>query len=378
MKKNTNGLRLRNNGVYERVETINGKRRSFSSKDPDEVWRKIAAARIDAETKQEQKANGPLFSDVAAVYEREVRQMKVGTQKSYLPAIQRAVDYFGGQRIKKIEPYQINSFLESVSGMARTTVSNQKTVLNAIFQTWINNPNWRGDTNPSRLVALPHKLRKTKRLPPTEEQVQIVKEHAMEKDMLPAVFFLCTGERRGEALAIQLKDIDFDRKLIFVDKAVQHINNAASVTTTKTEAGVRCIPLLPLLEQALQPYRSMPQDTYVIGLKSEPLTASAYKRCWERLWRKYGMATPIERTKRVYRRGAEQIVKYTDWKVNVCAHQFRHEYVCMLCEAEVPEEIAVQLVGHANARMIHEVYMALKPSMINSAREKLAAFMEQD
>ena len=43
----------------------------------------------------------------------------------------------------------------------------------------------------------------------------------------------------------------------------------------------------------------------------------------------------------------------------------------MLAMAEVPEEIAIQLVGHANAKMIHEVYLSLKPQMIEDARKKL-------
>lgn len=52
-----------------------------------------------------------------------------------------------------------------------------------------------------------------------------------------------------------------------------------------------------------------------------------------------------------------------------------YRYVCMLCEAGVPEEVSILMVGHANARMIHEVYLALKPTMINSAREKLTMYM---
>jgi hypothetical protein len=43
----------------------------------------------------------------------------------------------------------------------------------------------------------------------------------------------------------------------------------------------------------------------------------------------------------------------------------------MLAEAEIPEAIAIQIVGHANAKMIHEVYMSLKPEMINSTRNRL-------
>jgi len=47
----------------------------------------------------------------------------------------------------------------------------------------------------------------------------------------------------------------------------------------------------------------------------------------------------------------------------------------MLAMAGVPEEIAIQLVGHANAKMIHEVYLALKPQMIEEARKKLEVIL---
>jgi len=49
----------------------------------------------------------------------------------------------------------------------------------------------------------------------------------------------------------------------------------------------------------------------------------------------------------------------------------------MLCEAGVPEEVAILLVGHANVQMIHEVYLTLKPKMITSAGEKLNLFLSQ-
>lgn len=78
------------------------------------------------------------------------------------------------------------------------------------------------------------------------------------------------------------------------------------------------------------------------------------------------------------RNGKTYTYHQTDWKADVCAHQFRHEYVCMLCMAEIPEEIAIQLVGHANVKMIHEVYMTLKPKMITNAGEKLNRLMNME
>lgn len=90
------------------------------------------------------------------------------------------------------------------------------------------------------------------------------------------------------------------------------------------------------------------------------------------------MAHAIVRTKkRTLSDGRVKTVSYTDWKVDVCAHQFRHEYVCMLCMANVPESIAIQLVGHANAQMIHEVYMALKPEMVKEAKTDLDSYLEK-
>lgn len=200
--------------------------------------------------------------------------MKAGTQKSYKPAIKRAVEYFGEKRMREIEPYMIAMFLETVSGMAHTTVSNQKTVINAIFQLWIDAPVWHGDFNPATLTKMPRGLKRGKRLPPTEEQIKIVKEHYLDPDALPAVVYLCTGERRGEACAIQVKDIDFENNIIYTNKAVEHINNKPHITVTKTEAGIRAVPLLSTLREALIPFRSLSPDTFILSGTETPLTAS--------------------------------------------------------------------------------------------------------
>lgn len=377
-KKITDGLRQKPNGTWELSEIIDGKRRWFSSKDPAEVWEKRNAAIADAHLKREEKDLGPLFETVADKYEELVDTMKAGTQKSYKPAILRAKRYFAGKRIREIEPYMISMFLESISGMAHTTVSNQKTVINSIFQLWIDDPEWRGDQNPAALTKMPRGLKKGKRLPPTDEQVQIVKEHYLDPDALPAVVYLCTGERRGEACAIQLKDVDFKACVIYTDKAVEHINNKPHITVTKTQAGVRAVPLLAMLREALMPLRNLPPDTYILSGTDKPLTASQYTRRWAAFWRKHGMAHPVTRTYKRERGGKTYTYHQTDWIADVCAHQFRHEYVCMLCMAEVPEEIAIQLVGHANVKMIHEVYMTLKPQMIETAGDKLNKLLKSN
>lgn len=378
-KKITDGLRLMPNGTtWCRAEVIDGKRRFFYSKDPQVVWDKRNAALSKAEEAKKVKDKGPLWEDVCDAYEKQIYKMKYGTQRTYLPALRRARERFKGKHIREIEPYMISEFLKSLSGMAQTTVSNQKTILNAIFQTWIDSPEWRGDYNPAKLTSIPKGLKKGKRQPPTEDQVKIVKEHYKDPDALIAVVYLCTGERRGEACGIQLKDIDFENKTISITSSIAFRNNKPYITDTKTPAGIRKIPLLSMLEEALEPLRNLPPETYILSGTDKPLTFSQYDKKWNDFWKKYGQAHLIEKVERQKKQNGKYYNCHVRrWRANVVAHQFRHEYVCMLCMAGVSEEVAIQLVGHANAKMIHEVYMSLKPQMITSAGNKLDAFLSQ-
>ena len=182
-KKLTEGMRQKENGVWELQETINGKRRSFSSLNPAEVIRKRDMARAEGAAEKilgiqaDEKPKAPLFEEVAEIYDGQVCEMKHGTQIAYRPALRRAKAYFKGMRIDEIEPYMVTQFLKSISGMAQSTVSNQKTVLNSIFQIWIDSPEWAGFRNPADLAKMPRKLKKGKRMPPSDTQVQIVKDN---------------------------------------------------------------------------------------------------------------------------------------------------------------------------------------------------------
>ena len=119
--------------------------------------------------------------------------MKHGTQIAYRPALRRAKAYFKGMRIDEIEPYMVTQFLKSISGMAQSTVSNQKTVLNSIFQIWIDSPEWAGFRNPADLAKMPRKLKKGKRMPPSDTQVQIVKDNLDDPER--DIFILSKGQR---------------------------------------------------------------------------------------------------------------------------------------------------------------------------------------
>lgn len=199
--------------------------------------------------------------------------------------------------MKEIMPYMISQFLSGMSTNAHTTVSNQKTVINAIFQLWVESPEWHAETNAAAEAKMPRGLKRGKRQPPSEHQVQIVKDHYMDANALPAVVYLCTGERRGEACGIRLEDIDFDAGVIHIKRHIEHIGNKPHILSgAKTEAGVRDIPLLKMLWEAVEPMRSMPPSTYILSGTSTPLTASQYKHKWVNFWSKHGCVHQKEHT----------------------------------------------------------------------------------
>jgi hypothetical protein len=88
----------------------------------------------------------------------------------------------------------------------------------------------------------------------------------------------------------------------------------------------------------------LPPDTYILGQGKEPLTTSKYNRMWANFWHKYGHATELcYKSKTKLSNGKIKQYIHKEWRADVCAHQFRHEYVCMLADA--------------NMKMIHEVYI---------------------
>ena len=82
---------------------------------------------------------------------------------------------------------------------------------------------------------------------------------------------LFTAMRRGEVLGLRWEDIHHG--MIRVKRNVTYPQqNAPEITTPKTKAGIRSIPLIEPLQKVLTPFE---ESGFVIGGEN-PLTASAY------------------------------------------------------------------------------------------------------
>ena len=71
-------------------------------------------------------------------------------------------------------------------------------------------------------ISIPKNLSKTYRRAPEKDEKQIIFENVDKPFGFFALFVMLTGLRKGEALALQYSDIDFDNKLINVTKSVYY------------------------------------------------------------------------------------------------------------------------------------------------------------
>ena len=76
---------------------------------------------------------------------------------------------------------------------------------------------------------------------------------------------LMTGMRRGEILALQWKDVDFEKNMIHVTKSIAYEGNAPVVKNTKTKSGQRVVPLLNELKDYFLTIEPRPAKNYIIS-----------------------------------------------------------------------------------------------------------------
>lgn len=301
---------------------------------------------------KQEKQNLSLFVNIADRWSDEhFPKMQNNTLKMYKVGLKEAKTYFNDCYIEAIKPVHINQYLMDLTkkGYAAKTIKGRMLVLNLIFKyamllEYV-------DSNPCQNITVPKGLPKQKRLPATPDEAQKIIANA-EKDFgLLAYFFLFTGCRRGEALAITPADIDIENKTVAINKTVEWIGSRPQIKhSPKTDAGNRKIPLTDKLIELIKPLMS--QQYIFQSDKGELLNNSQVTRGWE----KYQKETGIQST----------------------PHQLRHSYQTMLFDAGIDVKTAQKWLGHADIKTTLDIYTHLSESRLAQSTEKLFNYINDN
>lgn len=174
-----------------------------------------------------------------------------------------------------------------------------------------------------------------------------------------------TGMRKGEALALNWSDIDFNKKEVHITKGVVlDENEIPIISTTKTKKSVRTVSLddasLTILrkwkiEQAKElmsiGINSMNKHQLLFTYDANKLYRPSYSNCW-----------------------LEQIInKYNLKKITI--HGFRHSHCSLLFEMKTPIQVVQERLGHSNIKTTMDIYTHVTEKQRDEVADNFANYI---
>ena len=323
-------------GLWIQQVTINGKRKVFSAKSKKDLIYKIStyhAAEVNPKT--------PLRK-VADEWIRDIEErVTFNTMKGYNSAYKKIVAFWDDTPMEDITAQQVTSWISSYD-LAQKTIKNILLVFREMFDyAYVN---YGVQNNPALHIRSPKGKGKREREFPSEDDIDIVNENVDKPFGLMMYMALYTGLRRGELCALTWKDIDFEQKIIKVNKSIYWTDDhVPHVKSPKTASGEREVPLMDSLADLLLPMKKRPQDRVFGDLKSYQVDKGI---------RKYMEETGL----------------------GVTLHGLRHGFASILYKNNVDIKTAAYVLGHAQSSTTLEIYTHLmEQDKLRSVRNALNA-----
>lgn len=221
------------------------------------------------------------LEDYAKEWLNRKRKVKETTKVTYRKRLTNyIIPELGDKLISSITSSDVQELLDKHKNLSEKTLRETKGVLSQIFKYAISDSLISKNPCSNLDVEIPSVKRKVRRALPIEHFHDIVSHLPLLelRDRRFLALCLFTAMRRGEVLGLRWEDIHHG--MIHVKRNVTHPQrNAPEVTTPKTKAGIRSIPLIEPLQKVLSPFEN---TGYIIGGEN-PLTASAYRAMWNRI-----------------------------------------------------------------------------------------------
>lgn len=202
---------------------------------------------------------------------------------------------------------------------------------------------------------------------------------------IPVLLMLLCGLRRSEVMALNWQNINLEAKTILIcDVAVIKGNQAKIEHRTKTDAGVRILPVCQTLYDALSTIPNEKRTGLVcLSAKGKQLTESGFScgmEAFEKaITRIANGELPIQTGKR---NDLNKSVNATEESQNktilhFLAHDLRHTYATALYDAGVPVKAAQYFLGHSDIRITLELYTHLSKERESASRMQTVEYLDK-
>ena len=195
-------------------------------------------------------------------------------------------------------------------------------------------------------------------------------------------FLLGTGCRIGEAIGIRWEDVNFEKRVISINHSLvyysrefkEHPMCTFSISLPKTEAGIRTIPMMDAVYDALRAELADQQEngfneTEIDGMKGFIFTnrfgyvhnPQSINRAIKRIYESYNAEEVVNASKQ--HREPVLIPHFS-------CHHLRHNFCSRFCENET--NLIQSIMGHANIETTMDIYAEVTDAKKQEAIENLA------
>ena len=336
----------------------------------------------------QQGSSNITLNDVYKMWKNDKVGLKQTTRGNYIYMYEHFVkNDFGNRKIKEIRKSDVRRYYNSIvdsKKMSVATLENIHTVLHQVFILAVEDGYIR--SNPSDLVLgdvkRSHNFETPKRhaltIPQQEAFISYISKNEKYKHWLPLfTFFLGTGCRVSEVVGLRWEDIHMDENYVEINHNMVYYQREKgkcyfSVTSPKTTAGYRIIPMLPEVKQALMNEKKYQEevgltcqasiDSYTDfiflnrnGFAHNPQTIN-------RTIKRITLAYNEEEIEKAERERREPVLL-----PNFSCHNLRHTFATRYCENETNLKVIQEIMGHKDIATTMEIYAeATKEAKVKS------------
>ncbi|MCD8239455.1 MAG: site-specific integrase, partial [Clostridiales bacterium] len=364
-------------GRYQyRYALGNGKRHTIYAKTLSELREKEQELQKDLSNNLITSSPKTTLDDLFKAYMKDKNELKLTTKNSYKFFYKSYIkDEIGSMKIKAIKYSDIRrlySSLISDKGLKPSSVRTIHKALRPIFTFAVSDGYIVSNPKEGVLKGLKktYALKKPKRHSITIQEQEAFKNFIANSPqynrLLPLfMVFLGTGCRVGELIGLRWEDCDFEDSTISINHNLIYSKKADGkygfyITTPKTDAGTRIIPMLKDVKNALlfERKRQMTEgfnQTVVDGCKGfifENINGSLYSgSAINKLITKITEACNSEELIRAEAEHREPLIIR-----HFSVHSLRHTFCTRFCENETNLKVIQEIMGHANISITMDIY----------------------
>lgn len=276
---------------------------------------------------------------------RSGRPYKPSVIRRYRGALnEHLLPQLGGIPLADLAPDDVQAFVDRLvaAGAQPSTVRNTLMPLRVI----VRRHRRRLPADPLVGLELPASRRGPNRQPTTTGVGELLDALGAEDRRLWATAFY-TGLRRGELMALEVRNLDLDQGVVRVERNYDPENGV--FVDPKSYAAARRVPLPPSLAAELG---SLPDRVLVFGRPDDqPFSDTAVTQRAHRRWRRAGLEPTT-------------------------LHRARHTYAAMMVAAGVGPKALQTYMGHSSIQTTLDVYGHLWPGTEEHDAERLERWLE--